>query len=58
LRVWRPKKSIVVSNNPRVGNLARAAKRLDHLTAGLIKSKPLAKRASDRMVGVKRRRRR
>lgn len=37
-RIYRPKKHIVVSSNPRVGTLLRADARLDKLVKGLSKS--------------------
>lgn len=53
VRIFTYPKHIVVSRNPRVGTLSRAARRLDTMTNRLIKSRPAAKRAGDRMKGRK-----
>lgn len=53
VRIFTYPKHIVVSRNPRVGSLSRAARRLDTMTNRLIKSRPAAKRAGERMKGKK-----
>ncbi len=54
VRVFTYKKHIVVSSNPRVATLSRAARRLDTMTARLVKTRPQAKRAGENMRGKKR----
>ncbi len=51
LKVYRPKKHIVISSNPRVGTLLRADARLDSLTSRL--RKVLARRAGGSRSGRK-----
>jgi len=53
IKTFRFPKHIVVSRNPRIRSLSRAAKRLDKLTAGLMKAPAQAKRAAARMKTVK-----
>lgn len=53
IKTFRFPKHIVVSRNPRIRSLSRAAKRLDKLTAGLMKAPAQAKRAATRMKTVK-----
>ena len=49
LKTYTPARHIVVSRNPRIRNLTRAATRLDKLTAGLVKAPRQTKRAKDRV---------
>lgn len=56
VKVYRPQKHIVVSRNPRLGTLARAASRLDKLTRALVRAPRQAGDAAARVKAAKRRR--
>lgn len=53
LRTFRYPKHIVVSRNPRMRSLTRAAKKLDKLTQRVVAAPRQTKRAADRMKGKK-----
>lgn len=49
LKSYRPRKPIVLSTNPRVRDLARAARTVDRLTAAAVKTRVQSKRAKARL---------
>jgi len=54
VKVFRYQKHLVISRNPRVRTINRAAKRVDSLTKSLVKTRTAAKRAGDTVPGRRR----
>lgn len=55
VRIFTYPKHIVVSRNPRVGSLSRAARRLDTMTKRLVRTRPAAKRAGEAVARPRKR---